>query len=146
MNREEAVARLRSARVGRLATVTPERRPHVVPFVYALVEEPSSLRAYWVIDRKPKRSPRLKRIRNLEQNPAAELVVDGYDEDWDRLWWVRASGTGRVVESVVERSEALAALQAKYPQYLNDPPSGPFFAIDIEAIMGWEATSGRPPG
>lgn len=145
MNRDEALARLRSARVGRLATVTAELRPHVVPFVYALVEEPPSVRVYWVVDQKPKRSPRIKRIRNLERNPAVELVIDGYDEDWDRLWWVRASGTGRMVGSAAEGADALAALRAKYPQYVDDPPSGPLVAVDVETITGWEATRGRRP-
>ena len=140
VNRDEAVARVRSARVGRLATVTADVKPHVVPFVFALVERASAIRVYWVVDQKRKRSPQLQRIRNLEQNPAAEFEVDGYNEDWDRLWWVRASGAGRMVGSPTERAAALAALQAKYPQYTTAPPPGPIFAIDIETITGWEAT------
>lgn len=139
MERDEAVARLRSARIGRLATVAPDGRPHVVPFVFVLAEDGERLRVYWAVDRKPKRSPRVQRLRNLEANPAAELVVDGYDEDWDRLWWVRASGTGRVVDSPVERDLALSALAAKYPRYAVEPPEGPVVAIDIERITGWQA-------
>lgn len=139
MNRDEAVARARSARVGRLATVRPDLRPHVVPFVFSLVEHASGIRAYWAVDTKPKRSPDLQRIRNLEQLPAVEFEVDGYEEDWDRLWWVRASGTGRVVDSPSERGAALTALEAKYPQYVREPPTGAIVAIDIETITGWEA-------
>jgi PPOX class probable F420-dependent enzyme len=144
MDRGEAIARLRSARVGRLATVTPEARPHVVPFVFALVERDRDVLAYWAVDRKPKRSERLQRLRNLERNPAAEFVVDGYDEDWRTLWWVRASGTGRVVEDASEERSALAALAAKYPQDAGDPPPGPVVAIEIETISGWEAEPDRP--
>jgi len=107
MHRMEAIARLRSARVGRLATITPEARPHVVPFVFALVERDRDVIAYWVVDRKPKRSQRLQRLRNLDGNPAAEFVVDGYDEDWRALWWVRASGAGRVVDDASEERAAL---------------------------------------
>ncbi len=139
MNRDEAVARLRSARVARMATITPEGKPHVVPFVFALVEEARSLRVYWAVDRKPKRTPDLQRIRNLERNPAVELVVDGYDEDWDRLWWVRATGTGRVVDSPGERVLALTALREKYPQYATVRLDGPAVAVDIERVTGWEA-------
>jgi PPOX class probable F420-dependent enzyme len=142
VERARAVDRLRSARVGRLATVTPDGRPHVVPFVFALVEHPS-LRVYWAVDDKPKRSTRLMRLRNLSANPAVELVVDGYDADWDRLWWVRASGRGRVVESGLERTEALMALAEKYPRYQTSPPRGPVVAIDVETVSGWEA---RSPG
>ena len=140
MNRDDAWARVRSARVGRMATVTPAYRPHVVPFVFVLLERGSARVAYWAVDRKPKRSTDLKRIRNLEENPAVEFVVDGYEEDWERLWWVRCSGTARVVDSESERGSAMRALEEKYPQYGVDPPDGPVVAIDIEAIDSWEGT------
>ena len=137
MNDEEAWARLRTARVCRMATVTPSNRPHVVPFVFVLVERGDARVAYWTVDRKPKRSTDLKRIRNIEANPAVEFVVDGYDENWDRLWWVRCSGTARVVDDDGERRSALKALQDKYLHYRSDPPDGPVVAIDVAAIAGW---------
>jgi PPOX class probable F420-dependent enzyme len=143
VDRDEAVARLAAARVGRLATVTPESRPHVVPFVFVVVQDERSLRAYSVVDRKPKRSTRLQRLRNIAENPAVEIVVDGYDEDWRRLWWVRAAGAGRVVRSRAERESALDALRQKFPQYAVDPPPGPVVAIDIERVTGWEAVPGH---
>lgn len=143
VDRDEALARVRSARVGRLATVTPEGRPHVVPFVFALVERGSDVRAYWAVDRKPKRSKDLARLRNLERNPAAEFVVDGYEEDWTGLWWVRCSGTGRVVTDDGERRDALDALGAKYPRYELEPPEGSVVAIDVETVVGWSATDPR---
>jgi PPOX class probable F420-dependent enzyme len=140
VDRDEALERLRSARVGRIATVTPDGRPHVVPFVFAVVERDPSVLAYWAVDRKPKRAERLQRLRNLERNPAAEFVVDGYDEDWRALWWVRASGTGRVVDDASrERAAALDALASKYPRYASEPPPGPVVAIDIDRISGWRA-------
>jgi PPOX class probable F420-dependent enzyme len=123
-----------------MSTVTHEHRPHVIPFVFALIEGGSGITAYWAVDRKPKRDAPLKRIRNLEHNDATEFVVDGYDENWELLWWVRCSGTGRVVESDAERRAALGALARKYPQYAAAPPPGPVVAIDIDTIQGWEAT------
>jgi PPOX class probable F420-dependent enzyme len=140
VERAEALERLRSARVGHLATVTPEGRPHVVPFVFALVEDVGTVRAYWVVDDKPKRSRDLRRLRNLEANPAAELVVDGYDEDWDRLWWVRASGTGRVVRDQAERVAGLDALRAKFPRYRELREDATLVAIDVERVTGWAAS------
>ena len=125
MDRGEAIARLRSARVGRLATVTADSRPHVVPFVFAIVERDLDVFAYWAVDRKPKRTERLQRLRNLERNPAAEFVVDGYDEDWRALWWVRASGIGRVVDDASR--EQAAAIDARGATGLTnqfDPFSG----------------------
>jgi PPOX class probable F420-dependent enzyme len=144
MDRDEAWARVRSARVGRMATVTPAHGPHVVPFVFVLVERGSARVAYWAVDHKPKRSADLKRIRNLEENPSVEFVVDGYDEDWERLWWVRCSGTARVVVSGTERRSALRALEEKYPQYGIDPPDGPVVAIDIETFDSWEGKGLQP--
>ena len=142
MNRDEAMARVRAARVGRIATVRPDGRPHVVPFVFALAENADTVAVYWAVDEKPKRSPLLQRIRNLERNAAVEFVVDGYDEDWSRLWWVRCSGTGRVVDAGDERAAALASLGEKYPRYRARPPGGPVVAIDVDRVTGWEAEPG----
>ncbi|HKE54755.1 MAG TPA: TIGR03668 family PPOX class F420-dependent oxidoreductase, partial [Actinomycetota bacterium] len=58
---------------------------------------------------------------------------------WATLWWVRASGTGRVVDSEQERSSAIAVLRSKFPQYVATPPEGPVVAIDIERVASWEA-------
>jgi PPOX class probable F420-dependent enzyme len=145
VDRDEAIARLRAARVGRLATVTSDARPHVVPIVFALVETATALRVYWAVDDKPKRSARLQRIRNLEANPAVELVVDGYDDDWNQLWWVRASGVSRIVHEPAERAAALATLEEKYPQYAAAPPRHVVVAIDVERLTGWEARTGLDP-
>jgi PPOX class probable F420-dependent enzyme len=146
---DDAAKRLEAARVGRLATVTPQGRPHVVPFVFALVRDGRELRIYWAVDRKPKRSGRLRRLENLERNPAAEVLVDSYDEDWSRLWWVRARGNGRIVADADERASALAALAAKYPRYETEPPAGPVVAIDVERVSSWTGSStgdGEVPG
>jgi nitroimidazol reductase NimA-like FMN-containing flavoprotein (pyridoxamine 5'-phosphate oxidase superfamily) len=53
-------ARLKAARVARLATTDPDGRPHLVPIVFAL--EGDTL--YSAVDRKPKRSSKLRRIEN----------------------------------------------------------------------------------
>jgi PPOX class probable F420-dependent enzyme len=142
VEREEALERLGSARVGRLATLTPEGKPHVVPFVFVVVEHASATRLYWMVDEKPKRSKELQRLRNIEHQPAVELVVDDYDEDWTRLWWVRARGTARVVVEAPERDAALVLLRAKYPQYESIDDPGLVVAIEVDAISGWESKSG----
>ena len=53
---------------------------------------------YTVVDEKPKRTHRLQRLRNIEANPRVEVVIDEYDEDWSRLWWVRLRGSARIVD------------------------------------------------
>jgi PPOX class probable F420-dependent enzyme len=138
MDEPEAWERLRSARVGHLATSGPDGTPHVVPFVFAL----DSTTLYWAVDAKPKRSRELKRLANIRANPNIEVVVDAYQEDWHSLWWVRATGTARILEPGQEWTRALALLEGKYLQYRDDPPPGPVVAIDVTRLVSWEAGAG----
>jgi PPOX class probable F420-dependent enzyme len=124
------------ARVARLATVAADGRPHLVPITFVLLGEV----VYHAVDHKPKRSTRLRRIANLTATGHACILIDEYDEDWSRLWWVRLDGTGRVVSSPEEAARARAALVAKYPQYSSRPPEGPVIAVDIADWRTWQAT------
>jgi PPOX class probable F420-dependent enzyme len=139
MTRDEAIARLREARVGRLATVRPDGSPHVVPFVFAIVPDGDELLAFWAVDAKPKLTRAIQRIENIEANPSVEFVVDGYADDWSQLWWVRVRGRARVISSSEERTRALAALSDTYPQYTAAPPDGAVIAIEIDRVTGWSA-------
>ena len=125
--------RVSEARVGRLATTTADGRPHVVPCCFAL--RGTSL--YTAIDTKPKSSRRLQRVRNLEANPAAALIVDHYEEEWANLWWIRIDGIARILASGSEHAAALELLAAKYAQYEREPPPGPVLAIDIRTWRAW---------
>jgi PPOX class probable F420-dependent enzyme len=139
MDEAKALEQLASARVARLATVRPDARPHVVPLVFALVDHVDGPVLYWAVDEKPKAAATLQRITNLEADPTAELLVDDYDEDWSRLWWVRASVTAREVVGPDERLLAREALAAKYPQYRAEPPNGRIFRLDVTSVRGWSA-------
>jgi PPOX class probable F420-dependent enzyme len=110
-----------------------------VPFVFAIVGDRDDLIAYWAVDAKPKRRSAIQRLENIEANPVVEFVVDGYDEDWTALWWVRATGRARVVSTRDERGTAIAALMEKYAQYRTAPPEGPVVAIDVDRVTGWSA-------
>jgi PPOX class probable F420-dependent enzyme len=137
VTRDEALARAAAARVGRIATVRPDGAPHVVPVVFVLVERGDGPRLYWAVDDKPKRSMSLVRLENIRANPRVEVVVDAYDEDWGRLWWVRLLGTARVVAADGERRSALEALAEKYAPYRRRPPSGDVVAIDVSDVRWW---------
>lgn len=119
-----------AARVGRLATVGPDLRPHVVPVTYAVHGD----ELFIGIDQKPKSTTDLKRLRNIAENERVAILVDEYDEDWTHLWWVRVDGIARVVDS---DAAAIALLVAKYPQYEADPPRGPVIAIRADGWSGW---------
>src|ERR671935_2729089 len=87
--------RVAAARVARLATVDARGRPHLVPFCFVLDGE----ELLSAVDAKPKATQRLRRLENVRANPAVSVLVDHYEEDWSRLWWVRVDGRAEVVES-----------------------------------------------
>jgi PPOX class probable F420-dependent enzyme len=124
-----------AARVGRLATIAPGGRPHLVPICFALQGDV----LYSAVDEKPKRSRRLQRIENVRAHPDVTVLVDHYEEDWSRLWWVRLRGRGRVVEDGPGLEAALELLAEKYAQYRQQPPAGPVLAIRIDEWRGWSA-------
>lgn len=132
---EQARRLVAEARVARLATVAADGRPHVVPICFAIHGET----LYSAVDRKPKRSRRLKRLDNIRANPWVEVLVDHYDDDWANLWWVRLKGRARILGAGTEHDRALALLAAKYPQYDDEPPPGPVLAIDLDGWRGWHA-------
>ena len=132
-------ARLANARVAHLATAGPGG-PHVVPITFALTREG----LYSAIDWKPKSGRHLRRLENIRADPRVAVLVDHYEDDWRRLWWVRVDGTARILTSGPERSLALAALVEKYEQYRRRPPAGEVVAVTPERWSGWTGEgSGR---
>jgi PPOX class probable F420-dependent enzyme len=158
MNLEQARRRLAAARVGRLATVTPAGAPHLVPVVFALVDDV----LYSAVDGKPKTTTALQRLTNIEATGRASLLVDQYSEDWSALWWVRVDGPADVltaddsellISGNSERAQAfrrqgrpgqvsvaVEALSRKYPQYVGQPPTGPFISLRLTHWRWWEAS------
>jgi len=129
-------ARLEQARVARLATVGADGQPHLVPIVFAVVDDT----IYSVVDAKPKRTTQLQRLANVADNPKVSVLVDHYEDDWSRLWWVRADGTARIVAlSSDEGRLALQRLTQRYPQYRLTVPPGPVLAIDVTRWVSWPA-------
>src|SRR5438105_15867811 len=132
MDEQDLKELVAAARIARLATVDPSGRPHLVPVCFALADEV----IYSAVDQKPKATTRLRRLENIRSNPAVELLVDHYEEDWTRLWWVRAPGHGAVVEEGPERERGLAALLEKYAQYRDRQPNG---RVSVTTVAGWAA-------
>lgn len=122
MTEQEAQQRFREARVAHLATVTATNDPHLVPVCFAVdaTVDGDVQTIYSAVDAKPKTTPDLKRLRNIEGNPRVTLLVDHYDDDWANVWWVRVDGNATVEDDVPRAVELLAA---KYPQYLDNPDS-----------------------
>lgn len=134
-DRNVARRRISESPVARLATLDEDGRPHLVPVVFVLAGDT----LYTAVDAKPKRSRSLRRIENARQRSAVTVLVDHYDDDWARLWWVRLRGRARVLDGGEEAARALELLAEKYEQYADAPPGLPVLAIDIEQWRDWSA-------
>jgi PPOX class probable F420-dependent enzyme len=134
VDQDVARARFAAAAVARMATVTPDGRPHLVPVTFAAAGD----RVVTAIDHKPKRPGDLARLRNLRDDPRVCLLADHYDDRWEELWWVRADGSARILtpEDVTAR-EAIRLLAERYPQYREHPPQGPVIVISVSRWSGW---------
>jgi PPOX class probable F420-dependent enzyme len=129
--------RVVEARVGRLSTVRPNGDPHLVPICFAVLEGDDGDVIVSGTDEKPKTTYALRRLRNIAEHSAATLLVDHYEEEWERAWWVRVDGRGRVIDDEAERERAVAALRAKYRQYEHIGIPGAVLAIDVDRWLGW---------
>jgi PPOX class probable F420-dependent enzyme len=131
---EEARRRLAAARVAILGTVRADGRAHVVPTVFAVERDT----LYSIADPKPKDGLDLLRHRNIAASPAVSVLVHEYHEPWDGIWWVRADGLARVVESGPERDAAIRLLRAKYPDYATwSTPFGAATVVEIDRVSSW---------
>ncbi len=112
-----------------LSTLGAGGRPHAVPVCYALRGE----EIVSPLDDKPKGDKELARVRNLARNPQASLLVDRWDEDWDRLAWVMLRGPARVEQP----GDAWRRLLARYPQYEEMEPATRVIVLRPERITWW---------
>lgn len=129
---------LLSERVARMATADGSGRPHVVPVCFAY----DGHNIFTPLDKKPKSVPagELRRVKNILSNPRVSLVVDGYYEDWKRLYYVLIYGLASVIESGEEYRNSLIILSRKYPQYRKMGLEGaglPVIKIVPESIVSW---------
>ena len=146
-------SRFAAARHAYLATADADGVPQLVPVTFALVESASSTtdgaaadagagapagdELVVAVDHKPKTTRDLKRLRNIADNPRVAFLVDRYDDDWARLWWVRADGVASVEHDGEPRAAALDALAGRYPQYRERRPDGPLIRVRVTRWSGW---------
>jgi PPOX class probable F420-dependent enzyme len=139
VERAEAQALVEGARVARLATVNPGLGVDVVPITFALLD--GGDRLVTAVDQKPKSTTQLRRLANIAAHPEVTVLVDHYEDEWDRLWWVRLRGAATVVSEGPAFDAAIAALTERYDQYVAEPPPGPAISVAIEEWTGWSARS-----
>jgi PPOX class probable F420-dependent enzyme len=137
MNEAEARERFAKARVARLATLNPDGAPHLVPICFAVDGDV----IYSAIDDKPKRSAHPQRLRNINRDGRVTVLADDYDEDWQKLWWIRADGRARAVSA---GEQAVALLARRYEQYRERPPRGEMIVIHVARWSGWGDVARTP--
>ena len=133
-----ALRLIRSARIAHLATADRFGQPHVVPICFAF----DGKSFYSPIDEKPKRTAptKLKRLRNIRENPQVSLVIDHYEEDWNKLCYVLITGTARILQGGKTHNLAVMLLRKKYPQYRRMLiETRPVIVITPKRITFWTA-------
>ena len=79
----------------------------------------------------------LKRLRNIRADPRVAVLADHYEDDWTRLWWVRADATAEIIEDPAAMARPISLLRERYRQYREAPPEGPVIALTVERWTGW---------
>ena len=136
----QETARIKARRVAHLATADSRGVPHLVPICFVFDGD----HFYSALDQKPKRTPvtALKRVRNILSNPDVALVIDQYEEDWARLWYVLVRGKALLIQSGEEHRYAIGLLRDKYPQYRDmQPEKNPVIKITPTRITSWGKTA-----
>jgi PPOX class probable F420-dependent enzyme len=134
-------ARFTQSPVARLATITPDSTPHLVPVVFAVDGESQDCPdvVYTAVDGKPKTTQRLRRLANIASNPQVSLLVDEYADDWTQLWWVRVDGAAAIHSDGAMMHTGIRLLRAKYSQYQTVALSGPVIAVTVARWSSWHA-------
>jgi len=131
-----ALRLIRSARVAHLATSDKSGQPHVIPICFVC----DGKVFYSPIDEKPKRTlpSKLKRLKNIRENPKVSLVIDRYDEDWRKLGYILIFGRARILQRGEKHRNAVQLLRKKYPQYRSMAiHERPMIAITTNRIVSW---------
>ena len=129
-----------STRVGHLATANADGVPHVIPVCFTT----DGRFIYSVLDQKPKRTSlnRLRRVRNIQANPQVTLLIDHYEEDWNRLWYMMVAGRAELLLEGDERVSAITILREKYHQYREmDIGLNPVIKISPAKVVSWGVDS-----
>jgi len=132
---------IEKARVARLATVDTEAFPHLVPVVFAF----DTKNFFIPIDEKKKsvKPDRLKRLRNIENNPNVALLLDQYTEDWSQLNFVVIQGMAFILRKETSGDPFLfqninKILTIKYPQYQKIGVGELLIMIKPRKIISWK--------
>jgi coenzyme F420-0:L-glutamate ligase/coenzyme F420-1:gamma-L-glutamate ligase len=126
------------ARIARLATIDSEFKPNLVPVVFVF----DSNHFFIPVDEKRKtaKPAKLKRIRNIQDNPNVALLFDEYSEDWTKLAFVMIKGKASIVNKIegnIQVRQAYKKLMTKYTQYQKVGVGEMCIIIKPEKVSSW---------
>ena len=127
---------IRSARTAHLATADGSGRPHVIPICFVF----DGKYFFSPIDEKPKRTAlsKLKRLKNIRENPQVALLIDYYHEDWTKLAYVLIFGMARIQLSGEKHQRVVKLLRQKYHQYrVMAIDQRPMIVVMPKRIVSW---------
>ena len=120
-----------------LGTVHTGRGVDAVPVVFVLDGEDVVIPIDAV---KPKAGQRLQRMRNLDADARAVLLVDRYDDDWSKLWWVRVHGDAIEAPPTTEQRER----RGDVPRLRHAGGVTSVIVLTPNRVTGWGGRR-RPP-
>jgi PPOX class probable F420-dependent enzyme len=124
--KKKEIAFLDKRDLARLATVSKELMPHVIPVVYAMDEE----KVIVAVDYGT------KKLENLKANPRVSLVVD--ESEPNRAVFIQ--GTAAILERGPEYRRLLEILFKKFEVYRKNPwteGESPILSITPLKVVSW---------
>ena len=135
---QKTMTLIKRAKVARLATVDQKSHPYVVPVVFVFHEN-----SFFIpLDDKVKtvNARKLKRVKNIEKNPNVTLLIDKYQNDWKKLFFLMIHGKATVIDEknskLMDKIHKL--LISKYPQYKKIGVGNSCIKINTTKVTFWK--------
>ncbi len=129
---------IKGAKVARLATVDQKSHPYVVPVVFVFHEN-----SFFIpLDEKVKtvNARKLKRVKNIEKNPNVTILIDKYQNNWKKLFFLMIHGKATVIDEkntkLMDKVHKL--LISKYPQYKKIGVGNSCIKINTTKVKFWK--------
>jgi len=134
---QKTMTLIKGVKVARLATVDQKSHPYVVPVVFVFHEN-----SFFIpLDEKVKtvNARKLKRVKNIEKNPNVTLLIDKYQNDWKKLFFLLIHGKATITDGknskLMDKIHKL--LISKYPQYKKIGIGNSCIAINPTKVTFW---------
>ncbi|MCH7967161.1 MAG: pyridoxamine 5'-phosphate oxidase family protein [Thaumarchaeota archaeon] len=129
---------IRKAKVARLATVDQKSNPYVIPVVFVFHKN-----SFFIpLDEKTKsvNPKKMKRVKNIEKNPNVCLLIDQYQNNWKKLFFLMIHGTATIIDDKKGKilSEVHKLLISKYSQYKKTGIGNFCIKINPKRITHWQ--------